>query len=83
MKVLFKNATAFWVVNLFILTHICLLYSAIADCGISTFDDLEEAEAERSKLKLTDRPIAQNNLEQARDDYNDFVDRIKYIYIAR
>ena len=44
MKVLFKikKATTFLVVGIFILTQICLLYSAIADCGIN---NLEEADA--------------------------------------
>ena len=43
MKTLFRvKTTTYVVVMVFILTHICLLCSAIAECGIN---NLEEADA--------------------------------------
>ena len=39
------KVTAFFVVSIFILTYICLLSSAIAACGIDTYDQLEDATA--------------------------------------
>ncbi len=84
MKLLFKikKVTAFFVVSIFILTHICFLSSAIADCGIDTYKQLVEATNELSKLENTDLPIAQNNLDLAEAAFLDFTERIKYYYIV-
>ena len=53
MKLLFKikKVTTFFVVSIFILTHICLLFSVIAECGINSLEELDEAEKELDRLK--------------------------------
>ena len=76
MKIFRIKAIAYLVVGIFILTHMCSLYTAIADCDI---EDINAAEVKLKNL-LDELDDAKDDRDDEAQAYDDYVDSIGLQY---